>query len=125
MLQTEHPFTLPKGYVDEDGVLHREGVMRLARAADEILPLSDPRVEKNPAYLLILLFSRVIVKLGQVPQITPKTVEGLFRQDLAFLQDLFNTINGMSDQRIPAHCPKCGAGFSVEMPALGEYQATP
>ena len=64
MFQTEHSFTLPRGYVDEGGVLHREGVMRLARAADEILPLTDPRVEKNPAYLLVLLLSRVIVKLG-------------------------------------------------------------
>src|SRR5438552_15975593 len=105
MFQTEHSFTLPRGYVDEGGVLHREGVMRLATAADEILPLSDPRVEKNPAYLLIILLSRVVTRLGRIKQITPKTIEELFSEDLAYLQLFFNQINGV--ERQTARCPKC------------------
>jgi hypothetical protein len=125
MFQTEHSFTLPKGYITEDGALHREGVMRLARAADEILPLADPRVEKNPAYLVVLLLSRVILKLGTVRQITPKTIEELFSEDLAYLQLFFNEINGMGRRRIGSKCPKCGHEYSVEPPPLGELTATP
>ena len=125
MFHTEHPFTLPKGFVGEDGALHREGVMRLARAADEILPLSDPRVEKNPAYLLILLLSRVIVKLGRVPQVTPKTVEEMFSEDLAYLQAFFNEINAITRRRIATRCPKCSHEYAMEPAPLGELLATP
>jgi hypothetical protein len=125
MFQTEHHFTLPKGYVDEDGVLHRDGVMRLARAADEILPLADMRVEKNPAYLLILLLSRVILKLGQVRQVTPKTIEDLFSEDLAYLQTLFNQINGIDSRRVGTTCPRCRHEFLLDTAPVGELSATP
>lgn len=125
MFQTEYSFTLPKGYVDDDGVLHRHGAMRLARAADEILPLADLRVEKNPAYLLILLLSRVVVSLGQVRQITPKTIEELFSEDLFYLQTFFNEINGVTRRRLAAKCPKCSHEFSMDAPPLGESSATP
>ena len=125
MFQTEHPFTLPKGYVDENGTLHREGVMRLATAADEILPLSDPRLEKNPAYLLVILLARVVVKLGQVKQVTPKTIEGLFSEDLAYLQGFFTQINGTGRRAIAATCPKCQHQFTLEASLVGESVATP
>ena len=96
MFQTEYPFELKKGYVDEAGTLHREGVMRLATAADEIVPLKDPRVVGNPSYLFILLLSRVIVKLGSLPEITPKIVEGMFTEDVTYLYKFYNEINGGS-----------------------------
>lgn len=92
-LQTEFPFVLPKGWVDPQGGLHREGTMRLATARDEIEPLRDPRVKENEAYLTVIVLSRVITRLGQVPQITPKTVEGLFAADLVYLQDLYRIVN--------------------------------
>jgi len=119
MLQTEHEFTLPMGYIDEEGNLHRAGVMRLATAADEILPLKDPRVQKNPAYLVVILLSRVVTRLGEVSPITPKTIEGLFAADLAYLQDLYNRINLIGDGRGPVTCPNCQHTFEVE-PALPE-----
>src|SRR5262245_66619997 len=93
MLQTEFRFTLPLGFVDDEGNLHREGVMRLATAFDEIVPLKDPRVHNNPAYLLVILLSRVITRLGSLEQINPKVIEGLFAADLAYLQDLYRRIN--------------------------------
>lgn len=120
MFQTEHEFTLPMGYVDADGTLHRQGVMRLATAADEILPLQDPRVTNNPAYLLIILLSRVVIKLGEVRQITPKTIEGLFAADLNYLQDFYNKINSTDQGRVQAECPKCHHTFTVETLQLGE-----
>ena len=92
-IQTEFPFTLPKGYVDSDGELHREGVMRLATAGDEIIPLRDPKVRDNEGYLTIILLSRVITRLGDIDMVTPKTVEGLFAADLGFLQDFYTAIN--------------------------------
>src|SRR3954453_24257929 len=94
MLQTEYEFTLRLGYVDQDGQLHRDGTMRLATAADEILPLKDPRVQANPAYLVVILLSRVVTRLGTLEAINPKVIEGLFTADLAYLQDLYNRIYG-------------------------------
>lgn len=92
-LQTDYPFVLPKGYVDGDGGLHREGTMRLATARDEIEPLRDPRVKDNEAYLTVIVLSRVVTKLDGVTQVTPKTIEGLFASDLVFLQDLYRIVN--------------------------------
>ena len=94
MFQTEYEFTLPLGFLDDDGTLHRDGVMRLATAADEIVPLKDARVQRNPAYLTVILLSRVVTRLGSLELVTPKTIEGLFAADLAFLQDAYNEING-------------------------------
>ncbi len=119
MFQTEFEFSLPKGYVDEEGNLHREGIMRLATAADEILPLKDPRVQSNPAYLTVILLSRVVTRLGSLQSINPRIVEGLFASDIAYLQELYRRINGDGMARIKARCPKCENEFEVEL-NLGE-----
>ncbi len=120
MLQTEFPFTLPKGYVDSEGNLHREGTMRLATAYDEILPLKDPRVQSNAGYLVIILLSRVIVRLGTLEQVNPKTIEGLFAGDLAYLQSLYQRINENGDDRLTVQCPHCEKEFHVEVNGSGE-----
>lgn len=95
MFQTEFEFTLPKGYLDTDGNLHRKGVMRLATAIDEIAPLRDPRVKSNPAYATVIILSRVITRLGALTEVTPMAVEGFFAQDLSYLQDFYRHINGL------------------------------
>jgi hypothetical protein len=92
-LQTEFRFTLPRGYLDENGSLHRDGIMRLATARDEIEPLRDARVKENEAYLTVIVLSRTITRLGSVPRLTPKVIEGLFSSDLAYLQDFYTRIN--------------------------------
>ncbi len=97
MFRTEHEFVLPHGYLDPHGDLHREGVMRLATAADEILPLRDPRVQKNPAYLVVIVLSRVITRLGSLEHVTTKTIEDLFVADLEYLQRLYNEINRLQE----------------------------
>ena len=125
MFSTEYEFTLPKGYIDAEGELHREGVMRLARTADEILPVQDPRVEKNPAYLSIILLSRVVIKLGDIKQISPKTIEQLFTEDMTFLLNFYNQINGNTNGRIQTECPQCHHKHPVDAINLGELQATP
>jgi len=119
MFQTEYDFTLPMGYADAEGNLHREGVMRLATAADEILPLKDPRVQSNEAYLTVILLSRVIVKLGSVAQVNPKVIEGLYSADLAYLQEFYNRINRSGKAVVEASCPKCEHEFTVELSAGG------
>lgn len=119
-LQTEFEFTLPKGYVDNEGNLHRTGAMRLARASDEILPMKDPRVKQNPAYLTIIVLSRVIVRLGNVEMITPKVVEELFSGDLAYLQDFYQRINQNGNGNIKTTCPKCEHAYEVELVPFGE-----
>jgi len=92
-LQTEHEFTLPQGYVDDDGTLHKEGRMRLATAADEIKPLKDPRVQSNSSYLTVVLLSRVVTELGDLETVDPDVIESLFVTDLEFLQGLYERIN--------------------------------
>ena len=92
-LQTEYEFTLPKGYVDKHGELHTSGTMRLATARDEIEPLRDLRVADNEAYLTVIVLSRVVTRLGNVGQVTPNIIEGLFAADLAYLQDVYGIIN--------------------------------
>lgn len=106
MFQTEFEFQLPCGYLDEDGTLHRDGVMRRATAADEILPMKDARVQSNEAYLIVILLSRVVTRLGSVPMVNPKVIENLFATDLAYLQGLYNRINTF-DQAADL-CPHCG-----------------
>ncbi len=119
-LQTEFEFRLPRGYVDKDGTLHRDGVMRLANAKDEILPLQDPRVQRNDAYHIVILLSRVITRLGEVRDVNPGVVENLFASDLAYLQALYNEINASGTARHPATCPSCETRFEVELSGVGE-----
>jgi hypothetical protein len=114
-LHTEFSFVLPRGYVDEAGTTHREGVMRLATARDEILPQRDPRVRDNEAYLTVLLLSRVVTKLGTVPQVTSGTIEGLFASDLAFLQDLYRRVNQEGHTQAAVTCPDCKHQFTVDL----------
>jgi hypothetical protein len=119
-LQTEFDFVLPKGYLDDNGTLHKEGTMRMATALDEIAPLRDPRVRNNEAYLVVILLSQVITRLGTLPRVTPGIIEKLFAADIAFLQQLYRQINEVDMPSIDAVCPQCGHEFDVEIPFLGE-----
>ena len=114
MFQTEFEFTLPCGYLDSEGTLHRDGVMRRATAADEILPLKDPRVQKNSAYLVVILLSRVVTHLGGVSHINPKVIEDLYATDLAYLQDMYNQINQPGNGHQPVTCPQCEHIFELD-----------
>jgi hypothetical protein len=114
-LRTEYSFVLPRGFVDEGGTVHRDGVMRLATARDEILPLRDPRVRENEAYLTVLLLSRVVSRLGTMSPISPSIIEGLFASDLAFLQDLYRRVNQEGSTQAAVVCPACRHEFTIEM----------
>lgn len=118
-LQTEFEFTLPRGYIDQQGNLHRQGVMRLATAMDEISPLRDLRVRSNQAYLVIVLLSQVIVKLGTLAQITPGVIENLFAADLAYLQAFYRQINEQGTSKIIVTCPDCNAQSELDLANLG------
>src|SRR4051794_17072964 len=96
--QTEIDFELPRGYVDTAGTLHRSGTMRLATAADEILPMRDPRVAQNEAYLTVIVLARVITRLGSLADIHTGVIEGLFASDLAYLQRLYERFNASADE---------------------------
>lgn len=98
MIQTEFEFTLPKGYLDGEGNLHRKGVMRLSRAMDEIVPMRDPRVKSNPAYATVIILSRVITRLGALDDVSPAVIENLFACDLSYLQKFYRNINGLEEE---------------------------
>ena len=119
-MQTEFPFTLPRGYLDSEGNVHREGIMRLATAYDEIAPMKDPRVLANPGYLIIILLSRVVTKLGDLDYLNPKVIENIFSGDLAYLQDFYQKINDHGHNRLTVVCPHCEKEFEVEARASGE-----
>lgn len=118
-LKTEYEFTLPKGYIDKEGNLHREGVMRLANAKDEILPLTDPRVMRNKAFMIIVLLSRVVKRLGTIDSVNTGVVENLFAADLRYLEELYNRINE-DEVSVTVKCPSCGTSFEKEFGSLGE-----
>jgi hypothetical protein len=118
-LQTEFEFTLPRGYIDQNGNLHRHGIMRLATARDEIDPLRDPRVRNNEAYLVIVLLSRVIVRLGDLTQISTGMVENLFAADLAYLQAFYRQINEEGTSLVKVTCANCNAQVEIDLADLG------
>jgi hypothetical protein len=123
--QTEFEFTLPIGFIDQDGNVHRDGVMRLATAMDEIAPLRDLRVRSNQAYLAIILLSRVVTRLGTLPSVTTNVIENLYAADLAYLQTLYRQINEQGKSIITLTCPECNAKFEVDLAELGGSTATP
>ncbi len=114
MLQTEYEFTLPKGFVDNEGTLHRQGMMRLATAMDEITPLRDARVKHNDAYLSIIILSRVVTRLGSMPDMNTGVIERMFTADLAFLQEFYRSINEGGESLGRVACPSCKSEFDVE-----------
>jgi len=124
--KTEFEFTLPKGFVDEQGNLHRKGVMRLATAKYEIIPLQDFRVKYNSAYLVIILLSRAITNIGEMKEgkVNPGIVEGPCQADLTYLPDFYRQINESGTANVGAKCPSCGQEFQVDIgtgaTALGE-----
>lgn len=117
---SEFPFELPRGYVDGDGRRHRSGTMRLATAFDEIAPLKDVRVQQNPGYILVILLSRVITRLGSLEYINPKVIEGLYAADLGYLQDMYVRLNRSGRERLLVTCPHCEGDFEVEGPEPGK-----
>jgi hypothetical protein len=122
LLRTEFEFELPRGYVDSSGTVHRRGLMRLATARDELVPLVDDRVRENPAYLTVILLARVVTRLGTVSDIHAGVIENMYASDLAFLQDLYRRINQEGHARAAVSCPACRHDFAVDLAGgrLGE-----
>ena len=118
-LQTEFEFTLPRGYVDPKGNLHKQGRMRMATAMDEIAPLRDLRVKGNQAYLAVILLAQVITKLGSLSEVNTGVIEKLFSADFAYLQDFYRRINEDGTTRMPTTCPECNHSFEVDFGRLG------
>ncbi|CAG7642857.1 hypothetical protein [Actinacidiphila bryophytorum] len=122
VMRTEFGFRLPRGYVDESGQVHRDGVMRLSTARDELVPLRDDRVRENPAYLSVVLLGRVVVRLGTLREVHAGVIEDMFASDLAFLQDFYRRINAEGHTRAEVTCPACATAFAVDLAGerLGE-----
>lgn len=118
---TTFDFTLPRGLVDTQGVVHRYGVMRLATAKDEISVQKDKRTQEGEAYSTLVMFSRVIISLGTLSKITPEILENLFSRDLSYLREFYNRINQQGNADIPVCCPNCNNKFSTELALSGEF----
>lgn len=114
-LRTEFGFLLPRGYVSPDGTVHRDGVMRLATARDELVSQRDDRVRENPSYLTVVLVSRVLVRLGGIEDVHAGVVENMFASDLAFLQDLYRRVNQDGHTQAGVQCPNCQHEFAVDV----------
>ena len=114
-MQTEFPFTLPRGYVDAKGTVHREGVMRLATARDEIGPLRDAAVRQNEAYLTVLLLSRVVTRIGDVEDVSSSLIEDLYAADFDHLQRLYERLNTDGEAVGSLTCPACSHTFEVDL----------
>ncbi|SEC91355.1 hypothetical protein SAMN05216483_2662 [Streptomyces sp. 2131.1] len=121
-LRTEFEFELPRGYVDDEGRVHRTGSMRLATARDELRPQIDLRVKENPAYLSVVLLSQVITRLGTITDVHAGVVERMYATDVAFLQDFYRRINSEGHTHAAVTCPLCHGSFEVDLSGerLGE-----
>ena len=117
VLQTEFAFTLPRGYVDGEGNLHRHGIMRMATALDEVEPLQDARARANEAYLSVILLSRVVTRLGEVSPVMPSVIGGLFASDFAYLQEFYMRLNDTGHSQVETQCPSCGERFALDLAA--------
>ena len=113
-MKTAFEFVLPRGYLDPAGEVHRDGVMRLATALDEVDPLDDPRAASNPAYASIALVSRVLVRLGRISPVPPAVVEGLFASDFVYLQEMYLRLNE-GTHHVATACPSCGTPFEIDL----------
>lgn len=118
-LQTEFDFVLPRGFIDPQGQVHRQGRMRLATALDEIDSMQDPRAQANEAYLPVVLLSRVVVQLGDLPGVTTQVIERLFASDMAYLEDVYMRLNTQENIHLGVACPHCSAKFEVQVAPLG------
>jgi hypothetical protein len=118
-LQTEFEFTLPRGYVDGEGNVHKQGTMRLATAMDEITPLRDLRVKSNQAYLAVILLAKVITRLGSLKDINTGIIENLFSADFAYLQDFYRQINENGTSVVTVTCPECNKNIEVDLARQG------
>jgi hypothetical protein len=114
-MQTEIEFTLPRGYVDSGGTIHRQGTMRLATARDEIEPLREVEVRQNSAYVTILLLARTVTRIGTISDITPGVVENLYAADFDHLQRLYERINSDGESVGIVSCPECAHRFEVDL----------
>jgi hypothetical protein len=119
-MRTEYAFTLPRGYLDQAGAVHREGVMRLATARDEIEPLREASVRQNDAYLSVLLLSRVVTRIGDVTEVTPAVIEDLFAADFDHLQRLYERLNSNGEAVGTVTCPACSQPFEVDLSEVGD-----
>jgi hypothetical protein len=115
MLRTEFEFTLPCGYVDAAGTLHRGGAMRLATALDEVEAMGEARRRANGAYATVALLARVITRLGEVAPVDAAVVERLFSADFVYLQELFVRANDGGGTLVETECPGCGARFALAL----------
>lgn len=113
-LQTEFAFTLPIGLIDNQGRLQRQGLMRLATAKDELFVYQESVRRDNESYDILLYLSQVILRLGNLVNITPKQLENLYLLDLRYLTEFYNRINQHRQAHIPVECPHCQNQFSVE-----------
>jgi hypothetical protein len=94
--------------------------MRLATARDEIAPLGDYRVQRNPGYHVVILLSRVVTRIGDVETINPKVIEDLFAADMNYLEDLYQRVNAHGQNAVAVVCPHCEGHFDVEVSGVGE-----
>ena len=119
-LLTQLSFTLPRGLVDSNGVVHRQGIMRLATARDELVAHKHRHVQAYPEYLILVLLSQVVMQLGTLESVSPDDLENLLTQDLAYLRELYNRINQTGSAQLPVQCPQCSHQFQTELVLSGE-----
>lgn len=118
-------FLLPRGLLDASGNSHRQGMMRLATAKDELLAEKDFRSQDSATYRTLVMLSQVITQLGELSRVMPEQLENLFTRDLAYLREFYNRINQQGRSQIPTQCPRCQTAFDVELTLSGESSATP
>lgn len=106
--QTSVPFSLPKGYRDKKGELHKDGYLRLPTGQDrEIL---TPIAKKNAAQASTLMLTR-LCKFEDGLYVTEDIMRDLTVRDREYLQKLLQENLFGVNLEIEVVCTDCGEEF--------------
>lgn len=102
------PFSLPKGYRDKKGVVHRDGTMRLPTGFDrEVL---TPIAKKNVAQASTLMLTR-LCKFDDEVYVTDDVMRDLVTRDREYLQKLLQDNLFGVNLEVGVTCAECGEEF--------------
>ena len=106
------PFTLPRGYKDKSGAIHKEGVLRIPNGFDREIVI--PLFKKNSATATTMLLTR-IMSFNDGAVIIPDLVANMSLRDREYLEKLVNENTFGIDMSVEITCTSCGADLSGEI----------
>lgn len=116
----EFEFTLPIGFTDESGEVHRVGALRKMTGREEAI-LADRSIQRNGGQLVTSLLASCVVRLGSLEKVTPSVIGEMYSADRNYLLIRLRSATFGSELRASYSCPSCGE----TMPVLEDLDELP